>query len=311
MTASDRRPGGNGTATPPPLPPLRPVPLVDGEPPCPGIYQQPESYDLSGFVPDPKLAREIRRHLVLNFTPKFKAQRPSSILFLLSPTGHGKTTTPRASRAGIGLLILPGADLGGSEPANEGAPVKTLNAALAWLEWNRSVNGIYTALMLDDIEASILPQRPDATGTNNTEQLRGKLQALADRVDAPCQVWTGNSSRHFHPALLRPGRCNLFRFTPDPDTKAAIIQDMFQPTDHWQRRQLAKIAHRYRHRPIAWWADLRLTQRNAALDALIDDVGLDFAALEAAPEPVEALDIDALTAAAAQADLDQGADFSH
>ena len=325
----DRQRSGNGKRPPalPALPsaakaepaPMRPVPLATAngsgsrEPRCPGIYQPPGSCDRPDTQVDANLGRKIRRHFADNFTPKRKARRPSPVLFLVGATGIGKTMTAEtvASRNGIGVLKIAGADMGGSDPFLEGAPVQTINAALTWIDWNDAVNQQKTCLLIDDIDASIVPERPGTTGTNNTDQVRGKFQTIADRADAPCQIWTGNSSHHFHRALLRAGRCELFRYDPDAATTAALIEHIFQPANDRDRRHIQKIAHKYRHQPIAWFSNLRFALIDDAIDALLDRVGLDFEALQTAPDPADHLDIDALYAAAARADATQGGDFSH
>lgn len=318
---SDRRHNGNGRAlSPTESAPLRAVPLpaqdelTTREPRCPGTYQPPGSCDRPAVLLDRLLERQILRHFARNFTPKLKAKHPASILGILGSTGIGKTMTAEttASRHDIGVLKIPGTDLGGTEPWLEGAAVATLNAALHWIDWKATVKKQKTCLIIDDIDASILPERPGATGTNNTDQLRGKLQTLADRDDAPCQIWTLNNSHYLKPALLRAGRCVLYHYHPDGPTTAAIVEHIFQPKTHHDRRHVQRIFYKYRHRPIAWFATLRSEQDETALDALIERQGtpLNFEALEAAHEPSEHLDIDALYAAAARADTDQGGDFS-
>jgi hypothetical protein len=318
----DRRHRSNGEPPPPlpaapPQPPIRAVPLPDAAygrpPPCPGVYQPPGSCDRPRLKLDPTLERVIRRHFRDHFTPSHKAKQPPPVLFLLGPTGIGKTVTAEtyASRKGIGLLKIAGADLGGNEPWLEGAAVHTLNLALAWIAWNSARNHTPTCLLIDDIDASILPERPGITGTNSTDLLRGKLQTIADRPDAPCQIWTGNSSADLKPALLRAGRCRLHRYAPELAAKALLVEHLFQPATERHRRLVLKIARKYRHRPIAWFSQLRLALADQAIEEQLDRLDLDFDALEAEPDPADQLDLDALYAAAARADADHGGDFSH
>ena len=305
-----------------PDPSLRPLPIpasIDREPPCPGIFIAAHTYDRPEFLVDRKLRRSLRRHYAKLLAPKLRALRPPRAFFLIGCPGEGKTENILVitSRAGIDVLLIAGADLGG---ALEGTPATTLQQAFAWIAWHTATSGQLCIILIDDIDASIIPERPGVERTNNTEAAIGKLQAVCNSPDlyttangTPVPlVWTANSTLHMRPALLRPGRTTIYRHEPDWPTRLAILDHLFQPADERQRRQLHKLAWRYRHHPISWWNDHRSSLLDDALDACIEtSEEVNAGALDHIADHLEKLDIDALSVVAGRADLNQGGDYSN
>ncbi len=148
--------------------------------PCPGVYQQGRSYDRPDMqLDDSPLADAIALHLANHISPRRRARRIAGTLFILGCPGIGKTETVRAvaSRHDVDLLITAGADYNG---ATEGAPVEKFHTAFQWMRTHSRTSRRPFALLIDDIDASILEERDDQERTVNSNLFIGTLRVVCD-----------------------------------------------------------------------------------------------------------------------------------
>jgi len=290
--------------------------MATNEPPNPGIYQPAGTNDRDDILIDAKLAYVVALHVARLLSRILRARNPARALLVIGWPGDGKTFSllVSASRLGVDVLHTAGADYAGSL---EGAPLDVLNAASAWMKWKSAQTRRPIALMMDDIDASTAAENADQERTGNTNLLVGKLQAICNSPDQFTDasgnpiplLWTANTTAHFRAPLIRHGRVRIHHHDLDCQTKASIVERIFKPATDGERRALRNLVYRYRHKPIAFFNDLYAELGEHAIADAIQRHGLDMAAIEAAAERAQSLDLPSLFAAA-RARAGHGGDFS-
>jgi SpoVK/Ycf46/Vps4 family AAA+-type ATPase len=265
---------------------------------------------------DDPLADAIDEHIANHVSPRRRARRLARTLLILGPPSSGKTQTARArsSQLNADLLLMAGADLSG---ATEGAPVDKLEAAFTWMRHHSRIHRRPFVLLIDDVDASILEERPDQERTDNTNLLIGKLQAIAndptlyttdDGVPIP-MLWTSNNTRYFRPALIRAGRCKIYRHALDPVRKARIIQNLLRPPTPRDRVLLNNLIEQHKAQPIAFWEQLAGDLSTSSIVEAVRRYGLDPAAIDAADRAATRFDITTLADAAKRRAAAIGGEF--
>ena len=309
----------------PEAPPLRPVPLgqvpaspTPRLPKCPGIHYEAGSYNRDGelLIHEP-LADAFLLHLARHLSAKARKRRPARLFCVAGPGGNGKTETllALASRHGVDTLMIAGADL--LPGPRHGASIGVINHCLDYIQAATAQSGRPCVWGFDDADSSILPEKPNVEQTDDTANTIGKIQAICNSPDRYTDAnglsiplwWTVNSTIHFRPTLIRPGRCRLYNHEPDLDHKQRVVEFIYKPFDR-DRKGLRKLVFAYQHRPISFFADLRNDLADAAITAVIQREGLAPAAIDQAIDDTKPFDLSALWAAAARRDRHNGGDFS-
>lgn len=160
--------------------------------------------------------------------------RTPLMMVIQGPPGEGKSiqTMEACSRLSVDLVILPGFALSGGI---EKEPVHILRTAYSHATSIRKVSKRRVALLIEDLDTSIVATHPDRQYTVNSQLLTGALMYLcqdphyfgepySERVPI---IATGNDFTLVHDALTRHGRAVFFDWVPDPDVKKQVVRRMF------------------------------------------------------------------------------------
>lgn len=232
------------------------------------------------------LERAVQRHLFRLRVLGDTHPRPPRFLVIAGKPGTGKSVaaTDAALRLGHAVLQLPAAELASE---NEGGATAILNAYLAEAEQHARTHNEPVAIIADDLDLGIITTDADTGRTVNSNLLVQRLQSLADG-NAFCNadgarialICTGNDWSHVRPSLFRDGRATWYEHVPTTDEIAAVAVNLLQPRTADERRLVLKLAHRYRHESVAFWAALRTSLNQDVLDALMASGITDTAALK-------------------------------
>lgn len=251
---------------------------------------------------------ELALHLVRNFRPSPSASTPL-ILGIHGPAGDGKTyqTEKSLELAKVQPFLISGGQLESGTAGEPAALVRTtyLSAGV------RIANRQPAALLLNDADAAIGSWGDMTQYTVNTQNVITELMHLADyptvvegrptpRVPI---IITGNDFTRLYGPLCRPGRMELFEWTPTPYERTAVVATIFPEL---AEADIAFLLKGNPDRPISFWSSvrsrlqretiLRVLKRQSLSDVLVhllrngdirlDNVDID---LEAVRETVESV----------------------
>ena len=204
-------------------------------------------------------------HIVKNTLAHLEAPL---MLAIQGPKGEGKSMMSRevCSQIGVYVVALPGASLSG---VYEKEPILILRDAYLHASALRKVKNRLVALLIDDLDTSVVATHSDRRYTVNTQLLSGMLMYLCDdpyhigeqetgRIPI---VVTGNDFTTLHEPLTRHGRAQFYDWRPDPGIKTEIVRHMF--TGYIDNEQLVLIDELVKHfscddtEPIAFYHTLR------------------------------------------------------
>ena len=285
---------------------------------CPGAHYEAGTYDRPDMLIDQPLANAILLHLARHLVPSLRALRPARAFFAIGPGGNGKSEHALAvpSRYGVDALMIAGADL--CPGPLHGQSIAVLNNCIDYITYASLLSGRPFVFIIDDIDGSILPEKPGVEQTDDTANTLGKLQALCNGPDAFTtgngtsvpMIYTGNNSLFLRTTLIRPGRCTFYHHTPDWQAKARAVEHVFKPATNHDRKRLRKLVWHYRHQPISFFTDLRTELADAQIISAIQAHGLDVRALENVASRDRSLNFNALDTAAARRDQHRGGDLN-
>ena len=254
-------------------------------------YKQAGTHDRPGIVLPKEFERRVVRHVARTFTPSLLARRPPRALMIQGEPGIGKTegVLVTLSRWLVdSVLVDVTAELAGEA---EGAPVVGFKRLEAFIKSITGETGGAIALVFDDFELTAGRESHVET-TINQQLLVGSWQRLLDGrgmeasygVPVPF-ICTGNSFDTMRASAIRVGRCEIFTHTISLPEKTAMVAALMPLVAEKSVRALVKA---HANRPIAFFHDLHQRVMDEGLDALIDQHGLAFSALDRAVRNVEA-----------------------
>jgi len=214
-------------------------------------------------VPD-RFADTLKLHVALNMIGARELGIPL-ILGIHGPSGDGKTfqTELVLKEMGISIVRVTPHEL---ESAEAGAPARMISERYweaSQLGQDGAVGG--AVMIIEDLDLGIGSWRDLTQYTVNTQLIVNCLMAIADEptqvasratVRVPI-IATGNDLTRLYLPLLREGRTLLFRWTPTLEEKIEIVRKSIFPEGFLSDGDLNLLVDRYKHRPIAFFAQLR------------------------------------------------------
>jgi SpoVK/Ycf46/Vps4 family AAA+-type ATPase len=212
------------------------------------------------------------------------------IMGIFGRSGDGKSAQLVASlqRCEVEIIRLNAADL---ESGLAGEPGKHLARTYAAASL-AVAKEIPTALVLDDIDTTVGEWEMN-TGTVNHQQVLAELMHIADRpVDlsrnhprkVPVFV-TGNNLARLYPPLRRPGRMRSMSWRPTNEELVQVVQGLFR--DVAPPVELAEFAMKFRDETLAFFAEVRQTQREVEMRRRLGDGHVDMRKLLSHGRPGE------------------------
>ena len=172
--------------------------------------------------------------------------QPPLMLIIQGPPGEGKSaqTAETCSRLGVDLVVVPGSSLSGVQ---EKDPVLILRAAYLFASATREVGKRRAAVLIEDLDTSIIATHVGRSYTVNTQLLSGAIMYLCQdpyhfgdrRTERVPLLATGNDFTTVAEPLVRHGRAVFFDWTPDLKTKIEVVRTMFTP--HLEPIELDRI----------------------------------------------------------------------
>jgi hypothetical protein len=204
--------------------------------------------------------------------------QPPLMLIIQGPPGEGKSvqTLEVCSRLGIDLIVLPGSSLSGVQ---EKDPVLILRNAYLAASNIKHVERRRTALLIEDLDTSIVATRPDRAYTVNSQLLSGALMFLCEdpyhfgdrQTERVPIIATGNDFTTLYSPLTRHGRAVFFDWVPDGRTKVDVVRAIFDSyLPPGELREIPRLIDHFADDgtpPVAFFKQLR--------DSIFDDLILD------------------------------------
>lgn len=144
--------------------------------------------------------------------------------------------------------------------------------------------------MIDDIDTTV-GEWSQNTGTVNHQQILAQLMHLADRPQSIERIGdvrrvpiflTGNDPGKIYAPLRRPGRMSVMLWQPTPDEKRRIVESIFGEV--LSTPEIDYIATQYKHRPVAFFAQLRIATVRRVSTSVINRSASDMGAIIRQPE---------------------------
>jgi hypothetical protein len=226
------------------------------------------------FYIDPAFRLAIRTHLLANLLVD-NLDSPS-ILGVFGPPGEGKTFQIEliCNELGLAQHILSPGEL---ESENAGAPGQLLRRQYL-LAGTDSSDGRAGVLVIHDID-TILGNWGDLVQyTVNRQVVYAQLMAFCDFpqqvAGQTCRrvpiILTGNNPSILYGPLLRPGRTRLFRWRPDPVTRAKMVARIFPTVDH---AAIERLVEGHCDMPTSFWASVRSHLMERHLESYVAEMG--------------------------------------
>lgn len=221
------------------------------------------------------LERQVQRHLFKNYLPSLM-ENADRYLAIVGEPGTSKTVTScdAALRFGFAVAHLPAASLASE---NEGGATAILSEFFVGVCASSLSHQIRHAVVIDDLELSIIGTDDKTGKTINTALLTGEFQRIADKPKPYRNydgsvipvIFTGNDFSKIRSSLLRDARTTEYVHRPSPEERLAFAFHQLGPTTPGELRLVEKLARKYRHQPIAFWSALASDLRLSQLDRLI------------------------------------------
>ena len=211
-------------------------------------------------------------HLVANYLDL--PVRPA-ILGIFGRPGDGKSAQLACAldRCNVEVLRVNAADLESGVAGEPGRLIaRTYQAASKAIE-----NGVPTALVVDDIDTTVGEWEKN-TGTVNHQQVLAELMHIADRpIDigrgyhrrAPIFV-TGNNLSRLYPPLRRHRRMSVFEWRPTRTEIRDVVCSLFAKAT--TREAIERLVVEFEQEPLAFFAELQQSIREAYLDVQVEQV---------------------------------------
>jgi SpoVK/Ycf46/Vps4 family AAA+-type ATPase len=232
-----------------------------------------------------RFSTEVHQHLILNYAG---LEGQPLILGIFGQPGEGKTFQLRSllSDAAVGQFSVSAADLESDRAGQPGKLVIT-----EYVKAARSIeSGNAAALVIDDIDTTV-GEWSQNTGTVNHQQVLAQLMHLADRPESIERIGivrrvpvflTGNDPGKIYAPLRRPGRMAVMHWQPTPDEKSRIAEAIFQEV--LSPQQVDYIVSQYNHRPVAFFAQLKVATVRRVSASVINRSTGDMGAVIRQPE---------------------------
>jgi SpoVK/Ycf46/Vps4 family AAA+-type ATPase len=234
-----------------------------------------------------RFSRAVRQHLLLNY---MNLDYPVMLGIFGSP-GEGKTFQLRAilDTMNVEQRSISAADL---ESDNAGEPGKILLAE--YVRASESIaSGTPSALVIDDIDTTV-GEWANNTGTVNHQQILAQLMHFADRPTVVERLGrvrrvpiftTGNDFSKIYPPLRRPGRMVSMFWQPTllerREVVNVILSDLVAPD------VVERLMIEFQHRPISFFAQLRILTLASTVESIVSRASLDVARVVREPARYE------------------------
>lgn len=255
---------------------LPPAPIPPVSPYVANIYR-PDQQLPGTYIPSPDLELAVQAFLIQHQLPDESPSTPRTLL-IQGPPGTGKTEVSLRAALAIGtaVMLLPPSIFSSK---HEGGGVEQLTEALQEAERFSHANRTHIAVLLDDVDHSILSigSGGNVGHTVNTADAIGHLQNLSSnrnlhvgyqRLPIPF-VATANAASRIAPSLFRQMRARVHTHTADDDAKLELAHRLFAPTTKEERSFIDQLFKKHRKEQIAFWPALFSDYKAARIKALI------------------------------------------
>lgn len=238
------------------------------------------NYNYSNISVPIEFEEKVLVHVVSLYMDNNDFFMPPLYLAIEGPAGEGKTTQTIATltQHDIDVLYISASQLSGN---HERDPLNILeyvyNSAIQLRNKDRCV-----AIVIDDFHLGIVNQDDNIKKTINSNLLTGFMMNLADSSNK-CRIpiiLTGNDYSNVYGPLLRSGRADLFRWSPDDKIKIEIVQRVLAPITSMSDEEFLRFFEKYKNQTVSDFAQLRNDYRKKQIwskiqhTAILNRIGL-------------------------------------